>query len=687
MLKKYPFVKQKETKDCGVACLLMIFKFYNGYVNPIKLEELTKTTKKGVTAYHLIETLKYYGFEATGIKCKLEKLKTQNFPLICHVTINESYNHYIVVYKVTDKYILVADPSDKIKKLSIEEFKKIYNEIIITMSPQTILPKYFEETSKISYIKNIIYNYKSFFLKLLCFSFIITLFSIINSFYLKYLVDNITSKDNMIFVFILFLHFHILNLIYSFFRNKIVIYVSHNIDYDITTLTYKQIINLPYRYFASRTTGDIISRISDLQVLRDTISKLIVIIFVDLILIISSIICLWFISNKLFIISVIVLLFYILVFIIYHKLIRKKIDLCQKEKASVTSYMYETISNYESINGLNIYNNIITVFKKKYEKYLKYLFSIDKTCNSEMILKNTITEISTILILFIGSLEVNKGNISIGSLMTFNSILVYFLNPIKEIIDLENNITSSNNSLERILELFYSQEENGIFDINPKGNIIIKNLNFSYDDNKNILKDINLEIKENEKVLILGNSGSGKSTILKLLKKYYKINRNQIFINDIDINDYLKKIIDENICYISQNEVLYTDTLYNNIDLYRNIEEEKIYESARICELDFIDNQLGYNMIIEENGFNLSGGERQRLILARSIINEFNILLIDEATNQIDVSLERKILKKIFNKFQNKIIISVSHRLENMDLFDKIIKIEDGKIKEIIENG
>ena len=94
-----------------------------------------------------------------------------------------------------------------------------------------------------------------------------------------------------------------------------------------------------------------------------------------------------------------------------------------------------------------------------------------------------------------------------------------------------------------------------------------------------------------------------------------------------------------------------------------------------------------YNMIIEENGFNLSGGERQRLILARSIINDFNILLIDEATNQIDVSLERKILKKIFNKFQDKTIISVSHRLENMDLFDKIIKIEDGKIKEIIENG
>ena len=686
MFKKYPFIKQKESKDCGVESLLMIFKYYNGYVNPIKLEELTKTTKNGVTAYHLVETLKYYGFKASGLKCSIEDLRNQNFPAICHVTLNKTYNHYMVIYEVNDKYVLVADPSDRIKKMSLKEFGNIYNNILIVMSPEKELPKYFEENSKFRFIINIIKSYKLMFVKLLYFSILITLFSILNSFYLKYIIDNLENKNIIIFIFLLFLHFSVLNIIYSYLRNKAIVFVSHNIDYDITTLTFEQIIKLPYRYFSSRTTGDIISRITDLHILKDSISKVIVIVFIDLILIISSTICLYFINLKLFIISIIVLFFYVIVFIGYHKLIKNKIDLCQKEKADVTSYMYETISNYENINGLNIYSNIINIFKNKYGNYLNKLFDIDNVCNMQNLLKSILNDISFILIIFLGALEINKGNMTVGSLMTFNSLLVYFLGPIKEIIDLDNNLSSSSNALERVIEVYYNEKDNGIINTKPKGSIKLNNLSFSYDDNKNILKNISLEIEQNEKVLIIGSSGSGKSTILKLLKKYYKVNRNQIFIDDIDINDYLKKTLDESICYISQNESLYTDTLYNNIDLYRSISKEKIYEIAKICELDFIDDKLGYNMLIEENGFNLSGGQRQRLILSRSLLNDFNILLIDEATNQIDISLERKIFKRMFDKFKNRTIIAVSHRLENMDLFDKVIKINNSKIEVITRN-
>lgn len=684
MSKKYPFIKQKESKDCGIACLLMIFKYYNGYVNPIKLEELTKTTKNGVTAYHLVETLKYYGFKSYGIKCKLEEIKNQQLPAICHVTINKTYNHYMVIYKITSNHVIVADPSDKVKKISIEDFQKIYNDILIVMSPRKELPKYFESISKFDFCISIIKKYKSLFYKLLIFSFLITIFSITNSFYLKYIIDSITSKSTINLVFILFLHFHIFNIIYTYFRNKILVYISHNIDFDFTSSTFRQIINLPYRYFANRTTGDIMSRISDLELLRDTISKLIIIFFVDFILILSSTICLYLISFKLFVASIIILLLYILIFLMYHKLIKNKIDLCQKEKAEVTSYMYETISNYENIKGLNLCKEIMKTFNNKYIKYLQYLFNLDNICNTQNLFKCLINDISFITIIFIGTLEVNKGNISIGTLMTFNSLLTYFLNPIKEIIDLDNSISSSNNALDRILELYYQDKENAFIDKKLKGNIKIKNLRFSYDDNNNILKNISLEIKPKEKVLILGSSGSGKSTILKLLKKYYKVNRNQIYIDDIDINDYKKDTIDNSICYISQNESLYTDTLYNNLDLYRNINQDKIFEISKICELDFIDDKLGYNMLIEENGFNLSGGQRQRVVLARSLLNNFDILLIDEATNQIDGNLERKILKNLFKKFNNKLIISVSHRIENIDLFDKVIKLENGEVKEVL---
>lgn len=684
MLKKYPFVKQKESKDCGIACLQMIFKYYNGYVNSLKLEELTKTTKNGTTAYHLIEALKYYDFEAKGIRCEIQNIEKQKLPAIAHVTINKTYNHYVVIYKVTKNFVLLADPSEKIKKMKLSDFNEIYNNVLIVSSPKKILPKYFESTSKKEFCLNILKNYKSLIYKLIIISFLVTLFSVLTSFYLKYMLDNLGIFKNINFVFIIFLHFYILNIMSNYFRNKLLIHINKYIDYDITTITFKQIITLPYRYYASKTTGDIISRISDLEILKQTISKFILTIFVDICLILISFVGLYFINYKLFLISIIMLMFYVIILIIYREAIRKNIDKCQTEKANITSYMVESINNYENIKGINLQNKITSLFEKKYSNYLSKLLNMEKIYTSEILFKNIVSEIGFALIIYIGILEVSRNNLSIGMLMTFNALFSYLINPFKEMIDLDNDISSAFNSLNRILELYYKEKDNGIISDKIKGNIEFKDLSFSYDDLNYTLKNVNFKISCKEKVLILGESGSGKSTILKIIKKYYKVNRNNVLLDNIDINDYQSSSVSENISYISQNENLYTDTLYNNIDLYRNINSKEIYEASKICEIDFIDEKLGYDMLIEENGFNLSGGQKQRIILARSILKKFNILLIDEATNQIDYNLERKILKKIFKKYHDKTIIMVSHRLENMDLFDKIIKVEKGRIKEVI---
>ena len=216
------------------------------------------------------------------------------------------------------------------------------------------------------------------------------------------------------------------------------------------------------------------------------------------------------------------------------------------------------------------------------------------------------------------------------------------------------------------------QEENqGIIDKKMEGEIKIKNLNYSFDDTI-VLKNINLNIKQGSKVLIIGESGSGKSTLLKILKGYYKVKRGKVMINDIDINDYKNN----DIIYVSQNETLFTDTIYNNIG-----SSDKFMEIAKMCLVDeFVNSNLGYNSLIEENGFNISGGQKQRIILARALNREFNILLIDEGLNQVDVNKERIILKNIFKKYKDKTIIIVSHRMDNNDLFDQMIKIS----KEVI---
>ena len=177
--------------------------------------------------------------------------------------------------------------------------------------------------------------------------------------------------------------------------------------------------------------------------------------------------------------------------------------------------------------------------------------------------------------------------------------------------------------------------------------------------------------------------------MLKLLLKFHEIKRNSIFIDDIDINDYSKTCLQDNICYISQNEILFTDTIYNNIKLNRNISDEKIYDITKSYYIDEIykNSNLGVNTLVEENGFNLSGGERQRIVLGRSLVREFNVLIIDEGLNQVDVSLERKILKNIMKDYEDKTIIIISHRLENMDLFERVIKFKNNTIEEdLIKN-
>ena len=295
------------------------------------------------------------------------------------------------------------------------------------------------------------------------------------------------------------------------------------------------------------------------------------------------------------------------------------------------------------------------------------------------LLKEIINNLGFITIILVGIILVSDNVITIGQLLSFNSLLVYFLTPIRNIIDLDDSIKQSKIAIKKILNLFYNKKNKGILDNKMKGEIVFKNLSYSFNDDKNVLENINLRIKKNSKVMVIGESGSGKSTLFKILKKYYDIPRDKVYVDNIDINDYQKS----NIVYVSQNETLFSDTIYNNID------SNNIIDISKICLVDEIikNNELGYNMLIEENGFNLSGGERQRIILARALANNFDIIVIDEGLNQVDTNMERIIIKNLIKNYAAKTIIFISHRLDNMDLFDKIVKIEKGKIVDDISKN
>ena len=309
----------------------------------------------------------------------------------------------------------------------------------------------------------------------------------------------------------------------------------------------------------------------------------------------------------------------------------------------------------------------------------------EKICNIEFFLKDLINSISNILIIFMGVKYVIYDNFTISSLITFNFLSSYYTEPIKNIIELNKEYYYMKNSLKRANDLFEVEcLNNNKTNISVTGDINVVNLEFKYANNT-ILDKVNFNINNGEKVIILGNSGTGKSTLLKLLFKYYSVERNMIYINNYDICDYTVKDIRDNITYISQNETIFTDTIKNNIILDNEIDEETFLNIAKLTYIEDIikDDILGYNKFLEENAFNLSGGQRQRIILARALLKNSKILLIDEGLNEIDIDLERKILKNIFNNYKDTTIIIISHRLNNLDLFDKVLKLEDGEITTI----
>jgi len=698
MKKKIPVIKQEGIKDCGAACLLSIIRYYGGDISLEKLRELTKTTKIGTTAYHIIRASEKLEFSSKGIKCKsLNDLKNKiNVPFIAHLVINKSYKHYVVVYDLNYKknIVTIMDPNSGVKKLTFDEFNKMWSKVIITLYPTKKIPIYKTNKSVNNLIKYLILNNKKVFVEIILLSLFITMFNIINSYYFKIIVDDIavSSINNFYIISFVFIILILLKSLSEYFRNQLILYSNQKIDFQLFTKTFNHVINLPYDYFKNKTTGEILSRISDLNHIKDAINKIIVTIFVDLLLILISSTILLTINKDLFLITIIIFILYLIVALIFSPIYKNLINLSQEKNAQINSKLIESINSFETIKSMNLQNNVINKIENQYVDNLYVENKVNTYHNIQQTIKDLIGGIGLFMILFIGYLKVMNGVLSVGDLITYNSLLIYFLTPIKNILELEPLIRYALSSFKRINELYEIDNEKLEIDnkyIEKKiiGNIKYKDFNYSINDRDLILNKINLNIEKGNKIMIVGNSGCGKSTLLKSLLKYYKIKRDKIFIDDKDINDYNTKQLRENITYVSQNETVFTDSIFNNIVLNRKIDYDKFLKFVKITEVDKIcnDRYLGYDTLLEENGFNVSGGERNRIILCRALINSANIILLDEALNEIDVNMERRILKRIFKDMKDKTIIVVSHRLENMDLYDKVINVENGSIKNVIE--
>lgn len=690
-MKKSLIVLQEGNKDCGASCLLSVVRYYGGNISKEKIIDMTKTTKEGTTFYNIKEASNQIGLIAKSYKVEeIEKIKEITSPFICQVSKNSSM-HFIVVYKVNNNKLLIMDPAIGKVIMDIFDFNNIWTGYIMILEKVGILPDYKNTKCLNKEIIKVLTNNKKIIIFIIILSIIVTLLSCLISLYSQIILDKVidTEINNLIVITIAFFILLIIKNITNYIRNHLLIYLNQKLDIKILLTTFTKVILLPYNYYKNRTSSEVLSRINDLSNIKTFISKLIVTILLDLLLLVAAIIVISNINKQILNIYLLVNLLYLLIIIIFNKKIKYQTVKVQEEVAQANKNIIEAVNNFEAIKGLNIEDKIIYKFTKDYTSLLNTKYHIDKQNNIIVLLKDYIMDISILLTNFYILKEIMNNSMTVGDYITISFMANYLIYPVRNIIDIiydyhyvKNSITRANNLLEVSPEKINEKE---VLDIN--GNIKITNLKYTYNNKNIILKNINLFIKDKDRVLLLGSSGSGKSTILKLLYKYLEADRKTIYINNYDINDYSLSDIRKNITYISQNEQLFNDTIRNNILLNREISEIDYLNICKILHIDDIikDNVLGYDYLIEENGINISGGQRQRIILARGLLKSSKIIMIDEGLNQIDIKLEREILQDIFTYFHNKTFIIVSHRRDNNDLYNRIIKIKDGEVYSLEE--
>lgn len=688
-------VLQDGIKDCGVCCLLSVTRYYGGEISKELLREMTNTNKSGVSAYNLIEAAKKMGFVANGVVGDLSKIEKNNLPCLAHVVVNKSYKHFIVIYDINfeTKKLIVMDPARGKRSLSFGEFKLMSSSNYIFLRPSKKLPMMSHKKIIKRVMKEFICKERKVFFIIVVLSIILFLLQIITSFHFKYLLEfsiafHLTKPIFLLSGYLLFIY--LLKELANLCRNTLIMKCSSLIDSLITFKTYKHILLLPYLYYKNRTTGEVISRFKDLNIIKSFLIEVCCFLITDFI---SIIVFSWLLINLNKNLSIWIFLFSIflcLIQTVFNKLDRKYMYKIKLNSDLVNSYLVESLSNMETVKNSHLEKRFFDTFSLKYKKLLENNYTVSIIGEVFSTLKTFINDFLILIIFGYGSYLVIKSKMSLGDLIIYQGVFNYFLMSFNNLLDLGSAFTNFKLAYERIEDMFTIDQEKfeGSYYYSfckLDGLISFNKLNYSIY-GKVLFSNLSLTISAGERILLTGKSGSGKSTLMKILMRYIEVPFGQVSINNIDINHYHLDVLRKSIVYVSNLESLFTDTIYNNIVLGRNISEDDFLKITDITGVvDFITSDLGYQQLLEENGSNFSNGERQRIILARSLVKNSDIYIFDEAFGQIDSNKTIMIMKKIFNYLDKKTIIVISHRFSEQKLFNRILKLEDGKINEVKE--
>jgi ABC-type bacteriocin transporter len=697
---KKVYTSQQSDMDCGVAALCMILKNYGSYYSLNELQDMVQMDLNGTSVKGIVKAAQKLGFDVKAIKANEKIFDYENipFPFIVHVKKKEIL-HYYVIFEFKKKGIIIGDPDAKIgiSKITKTQFLSEWDGICIFFNPTIDYNKrQYKGIEKNGY-GQILKKQKLLILGLIILSLVITAINISSTYFLQFVIDNIIIKKSVFILTIFSISFIVVYICQSiafYYRQILITLFGQKISVDISLAYIRHVICLPMSFFTIHKTGEIVSRFNDSNKITDTLGNFVVSSILDIAMIIIVGIFLYIQNLSLSIVVMMVFPIYIAIIILFSKPFNELNYKTMESGSQLNSSIIDALRGIETIKSINSEDKILNSITLEFNDLLKKSLSFSKIINFQYALKLGLDLIVNIVVIWFGAQMVIDNRISVGHLVSYSALLNFFLNPLQNLLELQPKLQTAIVADRRLNEVYLVSKENSISRIINdleliSGDIEIKNLNFQYGLGKKVLKGVSFKIKENEKIALVGLSGSGKSTIAKLLNGFIESENigEEILVNGHNVKDIERNILRNYINYVPQSSYIFSGTILENLTLgcREEVSESEILNAVEIAEIkkDIECLPEKYHTKLRENSLQFSEGQKQRLVIARAVLSKAKVLILDESTSNLDIVTEKKIISNLL-KLNDRTIIFIAHRMSVVKKINNIIVLDSGKI---IESG
>lgn len=690
--KQYPYVAGKGQVDTVLACFQMLSQhlampFRRDSIRKVLVNQQERTGSLSLMTCGAVAEL--MSLSAQLITVPATSIGRLQAPAI--ITWNDSF---AVLYEISDRMMVLGVPQVGILRQKTSEFVQVWGDQgqVLLLQPTQHTQ---QQTFGLSWFLPYLSKYRRVLIEVLIASFFVQLFGLANPLMTQVIIDKVlvqNSPDTLQVLGIFLIVIALFEALLTSLRTFLFVDTTNRIDLALGTEIINHLLRLPLRYFERRPVGELSTRVNELENIRQFMTTTALTVVLDAVFSVIYIVVMIFYSWQLTLVALATIPLFALLTALVSPIVRRQLRVKAERNAETQSYLVEVLSGIQTVKAQNIELRSRWKWQERYARYVSASFKTVQTVTAASSTSQFLNQLSSLLVLWVGAYLVLRQELTLGQLIAFRIIAGYVTSPLLRLTQLWQNFQETALSLERLADIVDTPMESDERDRTNisipliQGSVKFENVSFRFNPSGPLqLSNISVEFPAGVFVGIVGQSGSGKSTLMKLLPRLYPLESGRILMDGYDINKVELYSLRRQIGIVPQDTLLFEGTIQENIALnYPDASNEAIIQAARVAAAhDFIMNlPNGYNTQVGERGSALSGGQRQRVAIARTVLQNPNLLILDEATSALDYESERQVCLNLAEAFKGRTVFFITHRLSTIRHADVILMMDQGVIVE-----